>query len=409
MLSGVSSPTFAMTPTLPPVATDILVVDDERFSRRVLVRALNNAGFACREAEGGAEALRLVGETPPALLLLDYSMPGDLNGAEVCERLRAHADSAVAALPVIMLTGMGGEEQEVFCLQAGADDFVTKPVNPAVLKARIDTQLRLSALRQQLEAKNQELADWRVELERDLEAARLTQQTIIPQRLPVLPGWKLAAYYQPVIQVGGDIYDWLRLPGGRHFFWIADATGHGASAALLTALAKLLFRHAAAQSDSPAEILRLVNADFRATFRGRSLLTAMGVALDPASGELTMAGAGHPPLLLVRSGGVEARRSQCPPLGLQAELKTEEERFTLAPGEGFFLFTDGFYDVTGVDGVRMEMSALEAHVRTASRRLEVATAESFLRTVLGRLRRFHGSDSFPDDLAAVAAFRSPES
>ena len=397
-----------MTPTPSPAATDILVVDDERFSRRVLVRALNNAGFACREAEGGAEALRLVDEAPPALLLLDYSMPGDLNGAEVCERLRTHADGALAALPVIMLTGMGGEEQEVFCLQAGANDFVTKPVNPAVLKARIDTQLRLSALRQQLEAKNQELADWRVELERDLEAARLTQQTIIPQRLPVLPGWKLAAHYQPVIQVGGDIYDWLRLPGGRHFFWIADATGHGASAALLTALAKLLFRHAAALSDSPAEILRLVNADFRATFRGRSLLTAMGVALDPASGELTMAGAGHPPLMLVRPGGVESRRSQCPPLGLQADLKTEDEHFSLAPGEGFFLFTDGFYDVTGPDGVRMEMSALEAHVRTAARRVDHLTAESFLRTLLGRLRRFRGSDSFPDDLAAVAAFRCAE-
>ena len=164
-LGGVP-PIFRMTPAAPPSATDILVVDDERFSRRVLVRALNQAGFSCREAEGGAEALRLVDEAPPALVLLDYAMPGDLNGAEVCERLRAHADGAVAALPVIMLTGMGGEEQEVFCLQAGANDFVTKPVNPAVLKARIDTQLRLSALRQQLEAKNLELADWRVELER---------------------------------------------------------------------------------------------------------------------------------------------------------------------------------------------------------------------------------------------------
>ena len=135
----------------------------------------------------------------------------------------------------------------------------------------------------------------------------------------------------------------------------------------------------------------------------------MGVALDPASGDLTMAGAGHPPLLLVRPGGVEARRSQCPPLGLQAELTARRRnRFTLAPGEGFFLFTDGFYDVTGPDGIRMEMSALEAHVRTASRRLQNATAESFLRTLLGRLRRFRGGDSFPDDLAAVAAFRSTE-
>ncbi len=398
--------------TSTPPAADILVVDDERFSRRVLVRALNNAGFTCREAEGGAEALGLIEEAPPALLLLDYSMPGGLNGAEVCEQLRAHADGTVAQLPVIMLTGMGGEEQEVFCLRAGANDFVTKPVNPAVLKARIDTQLRLSALRQQLEGKNQELARWRAELERDLEAARLTQQTIIPQGLPTLPGWKLASHYQPVIQVGGDIYDWLRLPGGRIFFWIADATGHGASAALLTALAKLLFRHAAALSDSPAEILRLVNADFRANFKGRLLLTAMGVALDPASGELTMAGAGHPPLLVVRPGGVEARRSQCPPLGLQAVLTAEEESLTLAPGEGFFLFTDGFYDVVNADGVRMEMSALESDVSAAFGQPDLppvageSGADGFLRTLLGRLRRYGGSEFFSDDLAAVAAFRA---
>ena len=407
-------PAFAMTPATPSAA-DILVVDDERFSRRVLVRALNNAGFACREAEGGAEALQMIAEAPPALLLLDYAMPGGLNGAEVCEQLRASADGTVAQLPVIMLTGMGGEEQEVFCLQAGANDFVTKPVNPAVLKARIDTQLRLSALRQQLEAQNQELADWRVELERDLEAARLTQQTIIPQKLPDVPGWKLASHYQPVIQVGGDIYDWLWLPGGRLFFWIADATGHGASAALLTALAKLLFRHAAALTDSPAEILRLVNADFRANFKGRLLLTAMGVALDPTTGELTMAGAGHPPLLVMRRGQVESWRSQCPPLGLQPELTAQEESISLAPGEGFFLFTDGFYDVVGADGVRMEMTALESDVGAAfsqaRRTLANGTdgADGFLQSLLARLHQHNGGESFSDDLAAVAAFRTEKS
>ena len=211
-----------MTDPDPPA--EILVVDDERFSRNMLARALKGFGFVCRQASGGVEALRLIAERPPAMLLLDYAMPGDLNGAEVCQRVRAHADSEIAQLPIIMLTGLGGEEQEIFCLEAGASDFVTKPVNGAVLKARMDTQLRLSALRRQLEGKNRELADWRIELERDLEAARLTQQTIIPQRMPALAGWDLAMHYQPVIQVGGDIYDWLRLPDGRLFFWIADAT-----------------------------------------------------------------------------------------------------------------------------------------------------------------------------------------
>ena len=385
-----------------PPGAEILVVDDERFSRRILVRALEHAGFTCRQAGGGEEALRLVGEQLPALLLLDYSMPGDLNGAEVCERLRAHADPAVAQLPVIMLTGMGGEEQEVFCLRAGASDFVTKPVNPAVLKARIDTQLRLSNLRVQLERRNQELADWRTELERDLEAARLTQQSIIPHRLPALPGWDLAAHYQPVIQVGGDIYDWLSLPDGRAFFWIADATGHGASAALHTALAKLLFRHAAAGASSPAEILRAVNADYHATFKGRSLLTAMGVALDPAAGRVTVAGAGHPPLLLVRSGGgTEAVRSQCPPLGLLPELVPAEDAAALGAGDGFLLFTDGFYDQVDAGGQRMDFTGFEQRVSG----LPAATAGGFLSGVLGSLQAFSEGQAFADDLAAVAVFR----
>ena len=328
--------------TNPPPEAEILVVDDERISRAILVRALQNAGFRCRQSSDGEEALRLIAESLPALVLLDYAMPG-LNGAEVCQRLRAHSDTNIAQLPVIMLTGMGGEEQEVFCLQAGASDFVTKPINPDVLKARIDTQIRLSNLRQQLETRNQELADWRAELERDLEAARLTQQTIIPTRLPSLAGWDMAAHYQPVIQVGGDIYDWLRLPDGRALFWIADATGHGASAALLTALAKLLFRHAATDRSSPAAILAEVNTDFHATFKGRSMMTAMCAALDPVTGRLTVAGAGHPPLLIMRGdGATDLIQSQCPPLGLAAHLPATEDSKTLADGEGFFLFTDGF-------------------------------------------------------------------
>ncbi len=382
---------------------DILVVDDERFSRRVLVRTLENAGFTCREGGGGLEALRLIAEKTPSLVLMDYSMPDDLNGAEVCERLRAHADPSVAQLPIIMLTGMGGEEQEVYCLQAGANDFVAKPVNPAVLKARIDTQLRLSTLRHQLEDRTQALADWRSELERDLEAARLTQQIIIPQKPPSVPGWNMGVHYQPVIQVGGDIYDWMRLPDGKLFFWIADVTGHGASAALLTALAKLLFRHAAADADGPAEILRAVNLDFRATFKGRSLLTAMCATLDILTGEMVMAGAGHPPLMVLRGAGkVETFRSQCPPLGLLANLVASDMTLTLAPGDGFLLYTDGFYDVVDPAGTRMDFDAFARCVEECP----AGPADLFMARLLACLERFAQGSPFTDDLAALAAFRA---
>src|SRR5205823_130909 len=133
----------------------------------------------------------------------------------------------------------------------------------AVLRARIETQLRLRCMRRQLERQNDELERWRRDLERDLAAARLTQQSLIPQKPLVLPGWVVAASYRPVIQVGGDIYGWLCMKDGRILFWIADGSGHGAAAALLTTLAKLLFHHGSAEHNAPASVMEAVNDDFR--------------------------------------------------------------------------------------------------------------------------------------------------
>ena len=192
----------------------ILIVDDDGASRRLLVRTLSTAGYRCKECASGVEALSLIRREQPSLLLLDFAMP-DLDGAEVLKQLRADSDPEVAQIPAIMLTGHGGEESEVRCLEAGADDFVTKPINTAVLRARIETQLRLRAMRRQLQRQNDELEEWRRNLERDLAAARLTQQSIIPHKAPALPGWQVAHYYRPVIQVGGDIYGWLPVKDGR--------------------------------------------------------------------------------------------------------------------------------------------------------------------------------------------------
>jgi DNA-binding response OmpR family regulator len=183
----------------------ILVVDDDRASRRALTRALTEAGYTCRESVSGEEALEMLHAEIPSLVLLDFHMP-ELNGAEVLSRLRSDQDPVLAQLPAIMLTGDGGEESEVRCLEAGANDFVTKPVNVAVLRARIETQLRLQSLRQQLQEQNKDLEAWRENLERDLAAARLTQQSLIPRRPPVLSNWEVATVFRPVIQVGGDIY-----------------------------------------------------------------------------------------------------------------------------------------------------------------------------------------------------------
>ena len=379
----------------------ILVVDDDRASRLMLARALEEAGYPCRQSEDGTAALKILHTEVPSLLLLDFHMP-ELNGAQVLSRLRAHADPAIAQLPAIMLTGDSGAESEVLCLQAGANDFVTKPVSLPVLLARIETQLRLQSLRRQLQQQNDELEEWRENLERDLAAARLTQQSLIPQKTPSLGGWEIATVYRPVIQVGGDIYGWLHMADRRTLFWIADATGHGAAAALLTALAKLLFHHGSVEHAEPAKIMEAVNDDFRSIFGGRSFMTAMCVALDSASGRADIVGAGHPPLLVGRHGGEsELVQSNAPPLGLLEHSRFAETAIELQPGDGFLLYTDGLYGGSKTGRDRTTPERLRALLSGAE-----GDAQTLLRSVMDLVAPGAG-DTLPDDLAAIAVRRGP--
>jgi serine phosphatase RsbU (regulator of sigma subunit) len=300
-----------------------------------------------------------------------------------------------------MLTGHGGEESEVLCLRAGADDFVTKPIHPEVLRARIETQLRLRSMREQLLKQNEELEAWRGNLEQDLEAAQRTQRSLIPAKPPAFPGWEIAAFYRPVIQVGGDIYGWLRMRDGRMLFWIADATGHGAAAALLTTLAKLLFHHANGENDTPAEIMHAVDRDFRSILGARSFMTAMCVALDVERGAGSIVGAGHPPLLIARGDGVtESIASTSPPLGLVAASNFTETEMELRGGDLFLLYTDGLYGVGDGDDRRL------APVHVAQQLLSSpGNAQSALQDFLRQAAPTPSNTVPPDDIAALAVRR----
>jgi phosphoserine phosphatase RsbU/P len=379
---------------------EILVVDDDAMSRRVLAQLLSAAGYNCRVSNDGSEALETIHARPPSLLLLDFDMPG-LNGAEVLRRLRSDEDPTVAQIPAIMLTAHGSEQSEVSCLQAGADDFVTKPVNASVLRARIETQLRLRSMRRQLERQNDELEKWRRDLERDLAAARLTQRSLIPQKPLLLPGWQIATCYRPVIQVGGDIYGWLRMKDGRVLFWIADGTGHGAAAALLTTLAKLLFHHGTMDHDSPASLMEGVDNDFRSIFGARSFMTAMCVALDPATGQAQVVGAGHPPLLVVRHDATtESIASVAPPLGLIKRAAFTETPIDLEPGDAFLLYTDGLFRWTKDERHRVTPGQLEKVLDHSA-----PSAEALLKRIVAQTAPRNSAKTAPDDVAAIAVRR----
>ncbi len=386
-----------------PAAVDrprkILLADDDVRSRRLLGESLKKAGFEVWTAADGEEALLAIENAPPDLLVLDFEMPG-LNGAELCRRLRASDREPIRQLPVIMLTGHSGEAEEVGCLDAGANDFVTKPVGREVLLARIGTQLRLGALSDELRAQNAELARWREVQEADLDAAQATQQAIVGGAPPPVSGWQVELLYQPLIQVGGDVYGWRRLPDGRWLFWLADATGHGASAALFTTLAALLFSHAAANAATAEEILAAVNEEFWSVFRGRSFMTACCVVISP-DGTLGFAGAGHPPLYIRRRDGkVEAAASLGTMLGVSRKMEHASVLRMVAPGECVLLYTDGLFSLRPRKKERLTQHAVAEEFSA------LPAGGEFLPELAGALQKRGGGEAFEDDVAAIALTRA---
>ncbi len=381
--------------------TRILVVDDDALTCQLLARTLERCGYEPIVSTGGLPALQLIEAERPALIVSDYEMP-ELNGAELCAWVRSHEHPEIADLPIILLTAHSGEDHEVECLRAGANDFVSKPVNTTILGVRIETHLRLHSLRSQLQRQNDELEEWRRSRELDLEAAQITQRAILPTRLPTIGGWDAASHFQPVIQVGGDMYDWVRLADGGWLFWIADATGHGASAALLTTLAKLVFRHAASEcAGSPAALLDQANKEFHSVFRGKSFMTAACLVIRPEEGAICFAGAGHPPLLIHREGGaVEFLLSQGPPIGILADLDFPELEATIEVGDTLLLYTDGLYSIRGGDGVRMTPEDIPLMLPS-----DGDVAERYLTAVVTALTD-RADGPLPDDLAVMALRRT---
>jgi serine phosphatase RsbU (regulator of sigma subunit) len=217
----------------------------------------------------------------------------------------------------------------------------------------------------------------------------------------MLPGWDIAAVFRPVIEVGGDIYGWVRMKDNRMLFWIADATGHGASAALITTLTKLLFHYGTVEQDSPVTIMQAVNNDFRGIFGGRSFMTAMCVALDPDTGRASVVGAGHPPLLVARKNGpVETVASFAPPLGLAELPHFVETPLELGRGDAFLLYTDGLFG--GGENKRQRLTPERLGEAFDASAANAATA-------LGKLLRTtapaDGNNHLPDDVAAVVVLR----
>ena len=377
----------------------LLVVDDNEANRDLLVRRLERHGYAVTTAVDGRDALERLAAAPFDVVLLDIMMP-ELNGYEVLERLRD--DAALGAVRVIMLSALDEVDSVVRCLELGADDYLTKPFNATLLRARIESSLARKRLRDRdaLYARS---------LERELEIGREIQAEFLPASLPGAAGWEFAAALRSARQVGGDFYDAFTIgEAGRIGLAVADVCDKGVGAALFMALYRTMLRVAAARNGTgavpdPGAALHLVN-DYIATIHGRSNMfaTVFFAVLDPASGELAFANGGQEPPLLRRAGGaVERLLPTGPAVGMFAGTAFATAWVRLAPGDALLVFSDGVTEARGDDGT------LYGDDRLAGLLVEPAgSAAELLARVEGDLARHVGAAPASDDVTLLAIRRS---
>jgi predicted ester cyclase len=214
----------------------------------------------------------------------------------------------------------------------------------------------------------------RARVEQELRVARSIQQASLPKELPTLENWQITPYYQPAREVGGDFYDLFELEDGRVTVVMGDATGKGIPAALVVSATSSVLRAVAHAlgSSSPSEVLAQVNETLFARIPPNMFVTCFYATLDPKSGSLTYANAGHDLPYLHRNGDAEELRARGMPLGLMSGMGYEEKETILNNGETALLYSDGLVEAHNPQGEMFGFPKLRALVaaHSAERALE---------------------------------------
>jgi sigma-B regulation protein RsbU (phosphoserine phosphatase) len=221
----------------PGVAGRVLVVDDQPENRDVLVRHLERQGHRSAQAENGRQAIEMLRQEAFDLVLLDVAMP-EMDGYTVLGQVKA--DPTLRHLPVIMISALDEIETVVHCIQAGAEDFLAKPFNPTLLRARIGASLEKKSFRDQEQAYLHRIEETQKRLEEELsEASRYVVSTLPP---PMREPFEISWAYDPSTELGGDSFEYHWIDDSHFAIYLLDVCGHGVGAALLEVAASNVIR-----------------------------------------------------------------------------------------------------------------------------------------------------------------------
>lgn len=365
----------------------LLLVDDELLNLNVLIGFLKHE-YDLVVSKNGHDALKKVRDARrrPDLILLDIMMP-IMDGYEVCKELKA--DPSTSDIPIIFVTALTEYDQEAKGFELGAVDYIGKPFNIQVVKARVKYQVELHRAKRQLLIQKQHL-----ELERETIEGTLTRMR---DAFP-LDSRHLRYLISPVEKTSGDILLNTVNAENVHYYLLGDFTGHGLSAAIGGPLVANLFRSGCAANDTPEKILGDINQALCLQLPTNMFMAACLVEWNPAQSEISVWNAGLPEQLLLTPNGIQERcYSSYMPLGIVPDEQYQQRSgpYPFDSESSLVCFSDGLIEVTHPES--KEMFGMERFTQWLNTYYNSPTPS--LPTLLTTLSDFNQHSPFDDDVS----------
>jgi sigma-B regulation protein RsbU (phosphoserine phosphatase) len=328
----------------------LLIVDNDQLSRDILSRNLKREGYAIEVETDGLHALERLKEGKFDLLLWEVTLPS-LSGFDLLTRIKK--DTALQHIPVVLLSEQAESENVIRCIEAGAEDYLSKPFNPALLKARIRGSMERKALRDQEQKLLATIKAQQERLTSELNEASAYLRSLLPQPLtePLATDWR----FIPSSELGGDSFGYRWIDDDHFSLYLLDVCGHGVGAALLSVAALNVLRSGAMQGTdfrNPEAVLGAINRAFPMEEQNGRYFTLWYGVYQRSTRTMTYGSGGHPPALLIVPGEAAPKKlvAKGMMIGGMPMSKYKAQACEIPPGSRLFLFCDGAYELTTAEG-----------------------------------------------------------
>jgi sigma-B regulation protein RsbU (phosphoserine phosphatase) len=389
---------------------EILVADDLLETRLLLKSILRKLGHNVITTEDGEEAWEAIKDSNISLVVSDWEMPR-LTGIELCRRIRE--SNLNRYIYIILLTAKNEKNELVEGMEAGADDFITKPFNNQELNVRIRAGERIIQLQTDLNEKNAKLKSYNERLEKDLKAAADLQKSLLPKTFTKIQKLSFDSIFLPSLFVAGDIFNYFELDEDNVGFYLLDVSGHGVSSAMLSfTLSKFLNveqgqikgllktysnETKSFENSPPDKVLSELNKLFESNLDVMQYFTMVYGKYNKTTCEMEISLGGHPPVIIIHKDSAPSVVDlKSIPIGMFDDADYETASVKVESGDLVYIYSDGFQECFEMgDGKIVERMVdwLESY-----KHLDKQTLHE---TISDKMRSYYDNNPEADDISLV--------